>query len=101
MKSNPQFSVFTSQYIKPYSTVAGIYLLALVVLKGVEWFLLGIEAPNWGQILVNAVVYNLVVASWTVLAVGLLYAPGGFGVGGLMLWSPADGRDGPASLSDA
>lgn len=73
MKSNPQFSVFTSQYIKPYSTVAGIYLLALVVLKGVEWFLLGIEAPNWGQILVNAVVYNLVVASWTVLAVGLLY----------------------------
>ena len=60
-------------YIRPYWAVAGIYLVALVALKGVEWFLWDIDAPNAFQVFVNAVVYNLVVASWTVLAVGILY----------------------------
>lgn len=56
-----------------YFAVAGLYLLLLTVLKVVEYFLWGIDAPNRFQVFVNAVVYNLVVASWTVLAVGLLY----------------------------
>ena len=57
----------------PYWAIAGLYLLLLTVLKVVEFFLWDIHAPNAFQVLVNAVAYNLVVASWVVLAVSLLY----------------------------
>ena len=58
---------------QPYFSISGLYLLLLTLLKVVEFFVVGIDAPNRGQILLNAVVYNLVVASWTVLALGILY----------------------------
>ena len=57
----------------PYFSIAGLYLLLLTVLKLVEFFLLDLDAPNRFQLLANAVAYNLVVASWVVLAAGLLY----------------------------
>lgn len=59
--------------LNSYGAVAGLYLLLLTALKVVEWFLWGIDAPNAFQVFVNGVVYNLVVASWVVLAVGALY----------------------------
>lgn len=63
----------TNSPLRSYCAIAGLYLLLLTVLKVVEFFLWDIHASNSLQILLNAVVYNLVVASWTVLAVGLLY----------------------------
>lgn len=56
-----------------YFAVAGLFLLLLTVLKVIEYFLWGIDAPNRGQVFVNALVYNLVVVSWIVLAAGVLY----------------------------
>lgn len=59
--------------LSPYYAIAGLYLVLLVVLKVVEFFLLDFDAWNRSQLLVNALTYNLVVASWTLIAVGLLF----------------------------
>lgn len=59
--------------LRPFFAVAGVYMVLLVVLKAVEFAWLDIDASNRWQLLVNALVYNLVVASWTVLAAGVLY----------------------------
>ena len=72
MRANSRFTILNSQ-LKPYWAVAGLYLLLLTVLKVVEWFLWNIDASNAFQVFINGVVYNLVVASWVVLAVGVLY----------------------------
>ena len=53
-----------------YLAIVGVYLIALTVLKAVEYFTLGIgDASVW----LNGTVYNLVVASWAALGIGGLY----------------------------
>lgn len=55
-----------------YLAIVGVYMVGLVVLKIVE--LLAVGAVSDGRPLwVNAMVYNLVVASWTALGIGVLY----------------------------
>ena len=56
-----------------YLAIAGVYLVCLVTLKVVEFFALEGGALGSGKILVNALVVNLIVASWTVLGIGVLY----------------------------
>lgn len=63
--------IFTS--MRPFFAVSGIYMLLLVVLKVVEFCLLDISADNRFQLLVNAEVYNIILASWTVLGLSVLY----------------------------
>ena len=53
-----------------YLAIVGVYLIALTVLKAVEYSTLGIgDASVW----LNGTVYNLVVASWAALGIGGLY----------------------------
>lgn len=59
--------------MKPFFAVAGLYMLLMVILKVVEFFLLDMDAPNEFQLIVNALVYNLIVVSWITIALGLLY----------------------------
>lgn len=61
------------ELMAPYHAIAGAYILLLILLKVVELFLVHLDASNSFQLFVNALVYNLVVISWTVLAVGVLY----------------------------
>ena len=56
-----------------YLAIAGVYLVCLVALKVVEFFALEGSALGSGKILVNALVVNIIVASWTVLGIGVLY----------------------------
>ena len=56
-----------------YLAIAGVYLVCLVALKVVEFFALEGSALGSGKILVNALVVNIIVASWTVLCIGVLY----------------------------
>ena len=57
----------------PYLAIVGVYMIGLVVLKLVELLVLGTVVPNGRPLWVNAMVYNLVVASWTALGIGVLY----------------------------
>ena len=59
--------------LRPFFAVAGIYMLLLTVLKVVEFFIVDINADNRVQLLVNAEVYNMVVVSWLVLGMAVLY----------------------------
>ena len=44
--------------IKPYSAIVGLYALLLTALKLVEYFAVGLDAPNKLQLLGNAILYN-------------------------------------------
>ena len=57
-----------------YLAIAGVYLICLIALKVIEFFALDGSALGSGKILVNAIVVNLIVASWTVLGIGVLYS---------------------------
>lgn len=59
--------------LAPYHAIAGIFLILLVVMKVIEFFLLDIDASNRYVLLARALTYNLIVASWTVLVVGILF----------------------------
>ena len=61
------------QSVFRYLAIVGVFMVALAVLKVVEYFALGIAAANGGQVWVNALVYNLIVASWIALGIGVLY----------------------------
>lgn len=61
------------QSVFRYLAIVGVLMVALVVLKVVEYFALGIAAQDGGQVWVNALVYNLIVASWMSLGIGVLY----------------------------
>ena len=56
-----------------YLAIVGVYMIGLVVLKLVELLVLGTVVPNGRPLWVNAMVYNLVVASWTALGIGVIY----------------------------
>lgn len=71
--NKPFFSKEFISGLKTYGAMAGIFLLLVVVVKVVEFFLLKVDEPHAGQLLLNAVVYNVVVASWAVLALGVLF----------------------------
>ena len=60
------------QSLARYLAIAGVYLLGLIVLKVVELLVLG-EGSLQARIWVHALVYNLIVASWEALAIGILY----------------------------
>lgn len=59
--------------LAPYLAIAGIYLILVVVMKVVEFHLLDIDSPDRFRLLFNALTYNLVVAAWIILAVGILF----------------------------
>ncbi len=59
--------------ISPYLAIVGVYMLCLVLLKVAEYFFLDIAAAGGSKVWVNAIVYNLIVASWVALGAGLLY----------------------------
>lgn len=59
--------------IKPYSAIVGLYAMLLTALKLVEYFAVGLDAPNKFQLLGNAVLYNLIVTSWVFLGLGVVY----------------------------
>ena len=61
------------QSIFRYLAIVGVFMVAMVVLKVVEYFSLGIAAQNGRLVWVNALVYNLIVASWVALGIGVLY----------------------------
>ena len=67
-KFKAQWSAF-----KPYGTIGGIYALLLTAMKLVEYFVVGLDAPNKLQLLGNAILYNLIVTSWLFLGLGLVY----------------------------
>ena len=60
------------QSLARYLAIVGVYLLGLIVLKVVELLVLG-EGSLEARIWVHALVYNLIVASWEALAIGILY----------------------------
>lgn len=60
------------QSLARYLAIVGVYLLGLIVLKVVELLVLG-EGSLQARIWVHALVYNLIVASWEALAIGILY----------------------------
>ena len=60
------------QSLARYLAIVGVYLLGLTVLKVVELLVLG-EGSLQARIWVHALVYNLIVASWEALAIGILY----------------------------
>ena len=60
------------QSLTRYLALVGVYLLGLIVLKVVELLVLG-EGSLEARIWVHALVYNLIVASWEALALGILY----------------------------
>ena len=60
------------QSLTRYLAIVGVYLLGLIVLKVVELLALA-EGPLEARIWVSALVYNLIVASWEALAIGILY----------------------------
>ena len=72
MEKKLKYNIFITR-LRPYFSIAGLYILILLVLKLVEFFLIDIDAAKRGQILVNALVYNLIVASWTILGMGVVY----------------------------
>ena len=59
--------------LKSYSAIGGLYALLLTALKLVEYFALGIDAPNRLQLLGNAILYNLIVTAWLFLVLGVVY----------------------------
>ena len=59
--------------LKPYGAIGGLFALLLTALKLVEYFVIGLDAPNRLQLLGNALLYNLIVTSWLFLGLGLLY----------------------------
>ena len=61
------------QSVFRYLAIVGVFMVALVVLKVVEYFALGIVAQDGRQVWVNALTYNLIVASWMALGIGVLY----------------------------
>lgn len=56
--------------LKPYGAIGGLYALLLTAMKLVEYFVLGLDAPNKLQLLGNAILYNLLVTAW--LFIGLV-----------------------------
>lgn len=60
--------------LKPYCAIGGLYALLLIVLKLVEYWVLGLDTPNRLQMLGNAILYNLIVTSWIFLGLGMVYA---------------------------
>ena len=58
---------------KPYGAIGGLYALLLTVMKLVEYFVVGLDAPNKLQLLGNAILYNLIVTSWLFLGLGLIF----------------------------
>ena len=54
--------------LRPYSALAALYLLAIVVMKLAEALTQGAAS-----ILAQVLVYNLIVASWTLLGLGVVY----------------------------
>lgn len=59
-----------------YWSMAALYLLFVLVLKITEWCLMpDIDGVNMGNILVRGITYNMIIASWIVLAGALLYYP--------------------------
>lgn len=71
--NKPFFSRSFVADTKAYGAVAGIFLLLVLLLKVTEFFLLRVDEPNGTRLLLNACVYNVVVASWAVLALGVLF----------------------------
>ena len=61
------------QSVFRYLAIVGVFMVAMVVLKVVEYFALGIAAQNGRQVWMNALAYNLIVASWMALGIGVLY----------------------------
>ena len=61
-----------SSSLSRYLAIVGVYLVCLIILKVVELLALGTNAIN-GQIWVNSLVYNLIVASWEALIIGILF----------------------------
>lgn len=59
--------------LRQFLSIAGCFLLSIVVLKLVEFFICDIDIPKRGQLLVNALVYNCVVASWIIIGTGIVY----------------------------
>ena len=60
------------QSLARYLAIVGVYLLGLIVLKVVELLVLG-DGSLQARIWIHALVYNLIVASWEALAIGILY----------------------------
>ena len=58
---------------KPYGAIGGLFALLLTVMKLVEYFILGLDAPNKLQLVGNAILYNLIVISWLFLGLGVAY----------------------------
>ena len=56
-----------------YLAMMGVYMVCLTVLKVVEYFVMVSVGHGGGKILVNALVYNLISASWVGLGIGVLY----------------------------
>ena len=58
---------------KPYGAIGGLFALLLTVMKLVEYFIWGLDAPNKLQLVGNAILYNLIVISWLFLGLGVAY----------------------------
>ncbi|MBO4600030.1 MAG: LTA synthase family protein, partial [Bacteroidales bacterium] len=56
-----------------YLAMMGVYMVCLTVLKVVEYFVMVSVGHGGGKILVNALVYNLISASWVGLGIGVIY----------------------------
>ena len=56
-----------------YLAIAGAFLIAILALKVVEFCITDIDINKRFQLLINALTYNCVVVSWTILFVGMLH----------------------------
>lgn len=61
-----------SSSLSRYLAIVGVYLIGLIILKVVELSALGMGTTD-GQIWADALVYNLIVASWEALIIGIFF----------------------------
>lgn len=56
-----------------YLAIAGCFLVAILLLKVVEFCITDIGIDERFQLIINALLYNAVVVSWVILAMGLIH----------------------------
>ena len=70
---NKELRIKRRQAMAGYFAIAGCFFLAILVLKVVEFLISDIDIDNRFQLFINALVYNSVVVSWAILAMGIVH----------------------------
>lgn len=70
---NKRLRLISIRKLTGYYAIAGCFFIAFLALKIVELCISDIDIHNRCQLFINALVYNCVIVSWVVIAMGFIY----------------------------